>query len=65
MNPLAPAILGELPLDLARIPGRMDGACPGHPTAETPIDLALHDLAGRALGVEVREKRVARPTRHG
>lgn len=50
---LAPAVLGENPLDLERLHGRMDEACPGNPTAKTAIDLALHDLAARALGLPV------------
>jgi L-alanine-DL-glutamate epimerase-like enolase superfamily enzyme len=50
---LGPAILGRNPLDLEQIHGVMDAICVGNPFAKAAIDLACHDIAGKALNVPV------------
>lgn len=50
---LAPAVQGEDARDLAIIHRRMEAAARGHVYARTTVDLALHDLLGRAQGVPV------------
>jgi len=47
---LAPAVIGEDPLQIARVARRVDAALAGHSFAKTPIDLACWDLAGKASG---------------
>lgn len=50
---LAPALRGDDPRALEQVHARMDRAIQANPTAKTAVDLALHDLVGRALGVPV------------
>lgn len=50
---LAPAVLGMEIFDLEAIHDRMDALLPGHLFAKAGIDLALHDLIGKLLGVPV------------
>lgn len=50
---LAPAVLGLEVFDLEAIHDRMDRVLPGHLFAKAGIDLALHDLLGKLLGVPV------------
>lgn len=50
---LGPAILGRNPLELEQLHGLMDSICVGNPFAKAAIDLACHDIAGKALNVPV------------
>lgn len=50
---LAPALVGVDPFDLEAIHDRMDTVLPGHLFAKGGVDLALHDLIGKRLGVPV------------
>ncbi len=50
---LGPAVTGCEAANLAELHGRMDAIIKGYPYAKAAIDLAAHDLAGRALGVPV------------
>lgn len=50
---LAPAIIGMDPRDIAVAHATMDKAVKGHPYAKAAIDIALHDIAGKAAGVPV------------
>lgn len=50
---LGPSILGLDPLAVELAHSRMHRAMQGNPSAKTAIDLALHDIAGLALGVPV------------
>ena len=50
---LGPAILGMDPLQIEAIHNRMNAICVGNPFAKAAIDLACHDLMGKALGVPV------------
>lgn len=50
---LTPAVLGMDVFDLEAIHDRMDQVLPGHLFAKAGIDLALHDLMGKLLGVPV------------
>jgi muconate cycloisomerase len=50
---LLPAIEGCDPLDMGVIHARMDKVVKGHPYAKAALDIACHDVAGRALGVPV------------
>lgn len=50
---LAPAVTGKNAFDLAQIHAAMDGAIRGHGSAKAAVDIAVHDLAARALGVPV------------
>jgi L-Ala-D/L-Glu epimerase len=50
---LGPAVLGRDPLELERLHGLMDSICVGNPFAKAAIDLACHDIAGKALDVPV------------
>ena len=50
---LAPQLLGEDPFDLERIWGKMDFAAPTYPMSKAALDIALHDIMGKALGVPV------------
>jgi L-alanine-DL-glutamate epimerase-like enolase superfamily enzyme len=56
---LAPAVLGHDVFDLAGLHGRMNqelasGLDPGQPIAKCAIDLAVHDLIGKRLGISVQ-----------
>jgi len=50
-----PIIEGQSPLDIGPIHVEMDEAVKGHPYAKAAVDIALHDLAGKRLGVPVYE----------
>jgi L-alanine-DL-glutamate epimerase-like enolase superfamily enzyme len=50
---LAPAIIGENPLDLNLIYEKMDAWVEGHLSAKTAIDMALYDIAGKRAGLPV------------
>jgi len=50
---LAPHLLGEDPVQLARINTVMDTALLGHPYVKSAIDMACWDIAGRAAGQPV------------
>ncbi len=50
---LAPAILGKDPLNIRERNREMDIACPRNPCAKAAIDIALHDIKGKALGVSI------------
>lgn len=50
---LLPMVGGCDPREIAVIHARMDKAVKGHPYAKAMIDMACHDLAGRAMGVGV------------
>ena len=50
---LLPALRGCDPAELAVVHGRMDKVVKGHPYAKASVDIACHDLAGKAQGVPV------------
>ena len=50
---LSDVILGRDPRDVAVIHSEMDRAVKGHPYAKAAIDIACHDIAGKAAGVPV------------
>lgn len=50
---LAPHLIGENPLELARINRRMDSALKGHAYAKSAIDIACWDILGQAAGQPV------------
>ncbi len=50
---LAPVVIGQSPLDLTRLVGALERALPGQSLAQAAVELALWDLAGKALGVPV------------
>lgn len=50
---LAPAVVGESPLHIERLNGRLRAALPKHWSSHAGIELALWDLKGKALGVPV------------
>jgi L-alanine-DL-glutamate epimerase-like enolase superfamily enzyme len=50
---LAPQLLGEDPFDLERIWEKMDFAAPTYPMSKAALDIALHDIMGKTLGVPV------------
>jgi len=50
---LAPALLGEDPLQLGRINRSMDAALKGHPYVKAAIDMACWDLLGKATDLPV------------
>jgi len=52
---LFPVVEGESPLSIGPIHAEMDEMVKGHPYAKAAIDIALHDLAGKHLGVPVYE----------
>jgi L-alanine-DL-glutamate epimerase-like enolase superfamily enzyme len=54
-NEIEPAIRGLSPFDIEAIHGRMDEALPQHPLSKAAVDLALHDLCGKLLGVPVAD----------
>ena len=47
------ALAGRDPVDVAAIMADLEHLLPGNPSAKAAIDMALHDLAGRLLGVPV------------
>jgi muconate cycloisomerase len=50
---LLPALGGEDPRAIGRCHQCMDRAIKGHPYAKAAVDLALHDIAGKAAGAPV------------
>lgn len=50
---LGPHLLGESPLELAKLNRRMDAALKGHPYVKSGIDMACWDLLGKATGQPV------------
>lgn len=50
---LVPAVRGLDPAHVAAVHARMDRAVKGHPYAKAAVDIACHDLAGKAQGVPV------------
>lgn len=48
---LAPALLGCDPLAVGRVHEIMDGAVTGNTGAKSAVDMAIHDLLGKVLGV--------------
>lgn len=50
---LVPAVRDLDPLELGVLHARMDKVVKGHPYAKAAVDVACHDLAGKALGVPV------------
>ena len=50
---LMPAITGLDPRDMGVVHAAMDKAAKGHPYAKAAIDIACHDIAGKAAGVPV------------
>lgn len=50
---LGPAVIGMDPLAIEAIHTRMESICIGNPFAKAAIDLACHDLLGKALEVPV------------
>ncbi|MDR7523439.1 MAG: enolase C-terminal domain-like protein [Armatimonadota bacterium] len=50
---LLPVLRNEDPLAIGRIHAVMDQVIKGHPYAKAALDIALHDLKGKALGVPV------------
>ena len=50
---LAPHLIGENPLELARLNRRMDAAMKGHPYVKSAVDMACWDLLGHAAGLPV------------
>src|SRR6266567_2688761 len=50
---LAPALIGQDPLQVTASVARMNKAVVGHTYAKCAIDIALHDICGKALGVPV------------
>jgi galactonate dehydratase len=50
---LGPAVIGTDPFNLERANAAMDVAIKGYPYAKTAVDMALHDIKGKALGVPV------------
>lgn len=51
-NGLAPRLIGANPFNISQLMARLDDI-PGHLCAKTSLDIALHDLKGKALGVAV------------
>ncbi|HID08597.1 TPA: dipeptide epimerase, partial [Candidatus Micrarchaeota archaeon] len=50
---LAPTLIGEDPLRIGYLADKMDGVLSGNTAAKAALDIALHDLAGKILGVPV------------
>ena len=50
---LGPHLLGENPLELARLNRRMDAALKGHPYVKSAIDIACWDILGQVTGQPV------------
>ncbi len=47
---LAPAVIGENPLDITRLNAKMRAALPSHWFSHSGVEMALWDLKGKALG---------------
>ena len=50
---LAPALVGSDPLQITSAHARMSQVLRGHSYAKCAIDIALHDIAGKSLGVPI------------
>ena len=50
---LLPAVRGVDPAEIGVVHARMDKVVKGHPYAKAAVDIACHDLAGKAQGVPV------------
>jgi L-alanine-DL-glutamate epimerase-like enolase superfamily enzyme len=50
---LAPAVIGESPLDIERLVAKLRAALPHHWSSHAGVELALWDLKGKALDVPV------------
>lgn len=50
---LAPAVIGLDPFDMENIHAKMNTTIDGNPFAKAAIDLALHDVMGKALSIPV------------
>jgi L-alanine-DL-glutamate epimerase-like enolase superfamily enzyme len=50
---LGPHLIGEDPLQLAKLNHRMDAALQGHPYVKSAIDMACWDLLGKSSGLPV------------
>ncbi len=48
-----PALIGRDPFDIEPIMGELDGILTGHERAKSAIEIALHDLVARILGISV------------
>lgn len=53
LRELAPQLLGENPLELAKLNRRMDAAMKGHPYVKSAVDVACWDILGQAAGQPV------------
>lgn len=53
MQVIAPLLIGADPTKLDVAMATMDNALKGHPYAKSGLDMACHDLAGKAMGVPV------------
>lgn len=61
---LAPALSGENPFDIERLAALMRQTLPGHEASHSALEMALWDIKGKALGVEVYQLLGGR-VRHG
>lgn len=52
---LAPHLLGQNPLELAKLNRRMDAALKGHPYVKSAVDVACWDILGKKAGLPVCE----------
>ncbi|MFN0087345.1 MAG: cis-3-hydroxy-L-proline dehydratase [Blastocatellia bacterium] len=50
---LAPQLIGECPLELARLNRRMEAVMKGHPYVKSAVDMACWDILGKASGQPV------------
>jgi muconate cycloisomerase len=50
---LTPRLVGRDPRHIGAVVAALDEGFPGHPAAKAAIDMALHDLLGRAAGLPV------------
>jgi L-Ala-D/L-Glu epimerase / N-acetyl-D-glutamate racemase len=50
---LGPRVMGRDPREVAAVLAALDEGLPGHPAAKAAIDMALHDLVGKAAGLSV------------
>ncbi len=50
---LAPALIGQDPLNITHLNHVMNGALPHHWNSHSGVDMALWDLKGKALGVPI------------
>ena len=53
LHEIAPALIGVDALNLARVDEAMDGALAGHAYAKSALDIACHDVLGKATGLPV------------